>query len=268
MKPALVGEGWGESKRGAEAIAICRRSLSRPDAPSVTPHFVRRATSPAKRADGGGVRRSPPPTFTGWQPPCAMLAATMTTTTTSQFGRRGAGPAPSARRPEATGASTALQTATGWNRSAPTQALPPDMAEAIARVNRTIAKGPEPVVVDRGQTAPAVDLMALLFSTKGRVCRRDYWTFNIAASMTAVVAILTAFVSLPALQALIVAAPVAMVSVRIRSCLRIKRWHDRDKPAVWTLVGLIPFVGWIWTFVECGLLEGTPGPNRYGPSPK
>jgi hypothetical protein len=92
----------------------------------------------------------------------------MGTTTTSQFGRRGAGPtASAARRLEATGASSALQMATGWNRSAPAPALPPDMAEAIAKVNRTIARGAEPVVVDRGQTAPAPDLMTMLFSTRG-----------------------------------------------------------------------------------------------------
>jgi uncharacterized membrane protein YhaH (DUF805 family) len=108
----------------------------------------------------------------------------------------------------------------------------------------------------------------MLFSSRGRIRRRDYWTFNIAASMSAILAILAAAVSLPALQALLVAVPIAMVSVRVRSCLRIKRWHDRDKSAVWVLIGLVPFVGWTWSFIECGLTEGSPGPNRYGPSPK
>jgi uncharacterized membrane protein YhaH (DUF805 family) len=192
----------------------------------------------------------------------------MAATTTSQFGRRGVGQAPggAARLPEATGASTALLMATQWNRASP--ALPPDMAEAIAQVNRTLAAGGAVPAIDRGERAPAPDLMTMLFSAKGRIRRRDYWTFNLAASMTAVLALIVAFITLPATQALLAAVPIALVSVRIRSCLRIKRWHDRDKSSVWVLIGLAPFVGWLWTFVECGLLEGTSGPNRYGLSPK
>ena len=28
------------------------------------------------------------------------------------------------------------------------------------------------------------------------------------------------------------------------------------------------FIGVLWTLIECGFLDGTPGPNKYGPSPK
>jgi len=48
----------------------------------------------------------------------------------------------------------------------------------------------------------------------------------------------------------------------------VKRWHDRDKSGWWVLINLIPLVGWLWTLIECGFLDGTPGPNKYGPSPK
>ena len=58
------------------------------------------------------------------------------------------------------------------------------------------------------------------------------------------------------------------VIVWIELALAAKRWHDRDKPAVMVLVVLIPFIGGIWTLVECGFMDGTPGPNQYGPSPK
>jgi uncharacterized membrane protein YhaH (DUF805 family) len=50
--------------------------------------------------------------------------------------------------------------------------------------------------------------------------------------------------------------------------IQVKRWHDRDKTGWMVLINLIPFVGFIWTVVECGFLHGTPGPNRFGPSPK
>lgn len=83
-------------------------------------------------------------------------------------------------------------------------------------------------------------------------------------------------------------------------CLNAKRWHDRGKPG-W-LAGLVMVLGlacyglrWLrpgfdvdyvtyhylvyalpavyagmilWTFVECGLLEGSPDHNRYGPPAK
>jgi uncharacterized membrane protein YhaH (DUF805 family) len=159
----------------------------------------------------------------------------------------------------------ALQAATRWNRASREPSLT-DLAPAEPWdddwAGSSLAFG------GAAAAAATPDLMTMLFSTKGRIRRRDYWTFNIAASMAAIVAMLTAILCLPALQALLVAAPVALVSVRIRSCLRVKRWHDRGKSAIWVMIGLVPFVGWAWSFAECCLLEGTPGPNRYGPSPK
>nr|WP_075091068.1 DUF805 domain-containing protein [Haloferula sp. BvORR071] len=49
--------------------------------------------------------------------------------------------------------------------------------------------------------------------------------------------------------------------------LLAKRWHDRGKPAVWILIYLIPFVGAVWTLIECGCLRGTVGPNEFGADP-
>ncbi len=48
----------------------------------------------------------------------------------------------------------------------------------------------------------------------------------------------------------------------------VKRWHDRDKSGWWVLINLIPIIGWFWTLIECGFLDGTVGPNKYGPDPK
>lgn len=49
--------------------------------------------------------------------------------------------------------------------------------------------------------------------------------------------------------------------------LHIKRCHDRDKSGWWCLLLLIPVVGFFWALIDLGLLEGTPGPNRFGPDP-
>lgn len=50
-------------------------------------------------------------------------------------------------------------------------------------------------------------------------------------------------------------------------CLHIKRCHDRDKSGWWCLLLFIPLVGLFWAIVDLGLLEGTPGDNRYGSDP-
>lgn len=46
-----------------------------------------------------------------------------------------------------------------------------------------------------------------------------------------------------------------------------KRWHDRNRSGWWVLINLVPLIGPIWTFVECGCMKGTEGPNRHGPDP-
>ena len=81
-------------------------------------------------------------------------------------------------------------------------------------------------------------------------------------------------------------------------CLAAKRWHDRNKtgwiaPAIAAvsyamilgqiylrqdgqinntvfiiILGVVAFGAGVWQFVECGCLDGTKGPNKYGPSPK
>ena len=46
-----------------------------------------------------------------------------------------------------------------------------------------------------------------------------------------------------------------------------RRLHDTDRSAWWLLIGLLPFLGAVALLVfYC--LDGTPGPNRFGPDPK
>ena len=48
----------------------------------------------------------------------------------------------------------------------------------------------------------------------------------------------------------------------------VKRAHDRNKSGWWTLVYIIPYIGWLWALIELGCLEGTKGPNRFGADPR
>lgn len=59
----------------------------------------------------------------------------------------------------------------------------------------------------------------------------------------------------------------SLASIYFALALYAKRWHDRDKSGWWSLILFIPLIGFVWWIVECGILEGTRGPNRYGPDP-
>jgi uncharacterized membrane protein YhaH (DUF805 family) len=49
--------------------------------------------------------------------------------------------------------------------------------------------------------------------------------------------------------------------------IQIRRWHDRGKSGIWVFINIVPFLGGLWTIIECGFIKGTTGHNRYGPDP-
>lgn len=49
--------------------------------------------------------------------------------------------------------------------------------------------------------------------------------------------------------------------------VQVRRFHDQDKSGWLVLLGLIPYIGGIILLVFM-CLEGTRGPNRFGPDPK
>ncbi len=118
----------------------------------------------------------------------------------------------------------------------------------------------------------------MLFRAQGRIRRRDYWLWSIGVVIAYIViyiavAVMTGSLSRLAddetpLPLLLTQLVLTIPSIWIGACLGAKRWHDRDKSGWMYLILLIPIVGPIWTFVECGCLDGTKGPNKYGPSPK
>jgi uncharacterized membrane protein YhaH (DUF805 family) len=46
----------------------------------------------------------------------------------------------------------------------------------------------------------------------------------------------------------------------------VRRLHDTDRSGWWWLIALIPLVGWI-VLIVFWCMEGTRGPNRFGPDP-
>ena len=49
--------------------------------------------------------------------------------------------------------------------------------------------------------------------------------------------------------------------------VQVRRFHDQDKSGLLVLLNFVPFIGSLIVLVMM-FLDGTPGPNQYGPDPK
>lgn len=138
-----------------------------------------------------------------------------------------------------------------------------------------------PPAAAKREKAPRADdgspsgLIWLLFGFEGRIRRNQYWLVWIAVEALSMLMTPLQFANLASemqghvdLPRLYLVAIVSFVFLWIELAIKVKRWHDRDKSWFWALFLLVPLVGWLWAFIECGFFDGTPGPNRFGPSPK
>jgi uncharacterized membrane protein YhaH (DUF805 family) len=132
------------------------------------------------------------------------------------------------------------------------------------------------------------EMMQLLFGFNGRTRRLHYWLASFGAGIGLSVVLMIVLILIEAVAgamssgdlqaamsnpAMIVVMTVLIgaylvLAFWISLAIQIKRWHDRDKSGVWVLIAFIPVVGGLWSLIECGFLDGTEGPNRFGPSPK
>ena len=104
----------------------------------------------------------------------------------------------------------------------------------------------------------------------GRSRRKEYWMFTLGIivaflALVAVGVILSAINETLSGTVLIIGYVVILLGTLIPSlAVQVRRFHDQDKPGWFLLIGLIvPFFTLIFM-----CLEGTKGPNRYGPDPK
>jgi len=112
-----------------------------------------------------------------------------------------------------------------------------------------------------------------LFSFQGRLRRRDYWLLSfLMIGVMIVIFILGAVMGIDVSRDSGEAALLQLVATLIllwpSLALGVKRCHDRDQSGWWLLIEFIPIVGGLWALVNLGILDGTQGPNRFGPSPK
>src|SRR3546814_1045510 len=104
---------------------------------------------------------------------------------------------------------------------------------------------------------------SFLLSYDGRINRQRYWAFVLVyLAVVIVAAIIDGILGIQFVVLLVV-----LASIYPSICVTIKRWHARDKSGWWILIGLVPVIGGIWSFVECGCLDRTQGPHRFGSDP-
>jgi uncharacterized membrane protein YhaH (DUF805 family) len=123
-------------------------------------------------------------------------------------------------------------------------------------------------------------MMDLFFSFNGRINRAKWWLGGLALAVALIV--LLVIVGFLVGGGMTVGADgqlqgggagmVVMIIIYLAAlwpslALGVKRFHDRDKSGWWVLIALVPIIGGLWYLIECGFLEGTKGPNKFGPDP-
>ncbi len=109
-----------------------------------------------------------------------------------------------------------------------------------------------------------INLGHILFSFEGRINRGKFW---LGWLLVWVLQFVVFFLVLSSPGAGSVVFLLILLLLWPTLAIQVKRWHDRDKSGAWILIVLVPIIGPLWAFVETGFVEGTRGPNRYGPDP-
>jgi len=103
----------------------------------------------------------------------------------------------------------------------------------------------------------------------GRARRKEYWMFvllvlvvSFVIGMVEGVLGLTGTVAMYGPLSLLFGLAILVPSIAVG----VRRLHDTGRSGWWMLVGLIPIIGSI-VLIVFFVLEGTRGPNEYGPDP-
>jgi uncharacterized membrane protein YhaH (DUF805 family) len=112
----------------------------------------------------------------------------------------------------------------------------------------------------------------------GRSCRREYWMFALLSIIVAAGSIILMAIG-GGLSETGDAAPgplfwlggaIIMIwglaSIIPSIAVQVRRFHDQDRSGWMVLLGFIPYVGGLIVLIFM-CLEGTRGPNRFGPDP-
>lgn len=102
---------------------------------------------------------------------------------------------------------------------------------------------------------------------KGRSRRREYWFFSLFVGVVSIGLFLIAAVGRSSNAATILLGIFFIAAMTVPSiAVTVRRLHDTGRSGWWYFIGVVPFGGLV--LLVFMLLDGQPGANRYGPSPK
>jgi uncharacterized membrane protein YhaH (DUF805 family) len=100
----------------------------------------------------------------------------------------------------------------------------------------------------------------------GRARRKEYWMYALFNTIILVVLeILTISANSTFVTILFFAYALAVLIPSL--AVAVRRMHDQGKSGAWVLITCVPFIGSLW-LLALTCIEGTRGPNQYGPDPK
>ena len=110
--------------------------------------------------------------------------------------------------------------------------------------------------------------MKWLFSFSGRAGRGEWWKLNIIFWVLAIISGSIDGSMAPADDPSALPIPwvgtlVGLIIFIPSIALNVRRCHDRNKSGWWMLINLIPVIGNIWFFIECGFLPAKEEGNNY-----
>jgi uncharacterized membrane protein YhaH (DUF805 family) len=109
----------------------------------------------------------------------------------------------------------------------------------------------------------------------GRARRSEYWLFTLFAFIVSVVLSVIGNIvmgppdpSNPLAGGGFILQMIWLLILLVPSlAVGVRRLHDTDRSGWWLLISFVPLVGGIVLLVF-NVLDGTPGPNKFGPDPK
>lgn len=106
--------------------------------------------------------------------------------------------------------------------------------------------------------------LAFFFGLEGRFARRHWWAAQALIFVLTFLATATLNAVSDPVAILAIALPLFPLSIWMNFASTIKRFHDRGKSGLWSLMLFVPWLGLLWVLVECGCLRGTDGRNSHG----
>jgi len=101
---------------------------------------------------------------------------------------------------------------------------------------------------------------------QGRARRSEYWLFTLFIFIAAFVASIIDTVVFGG-EAPVLVGILALGLIIPSLAVTVRRLHDTDRSGWWYLIAFLPLIGGLIIFIF-SVLDGTPGPNKFGPDPK